>query len=73
MSFAEQLTEELERQGLVLCPVKNITALRQRKEKLRLALNEAGFSIPQGKTLEEWIPYIKEATVNEYTGASNQT
>lgn len=60
MGVAELLAEERERQGLVLCRKKDIEAVRQRKEKLRLALNEAGFSIPPGKTLEEWIPYIEK-------------
>lgn len=34
-------------------------AVKVRKEKLRLALVEAGYPIPEGLNLEEWIPYIK--------------
>mgnify|MGYP003289066688 CR=1 FL=1 len=36
-----------------------IEAIKERKEKLRLALVEAGYAIPAGLNLEEWIPMIK--------------
>ena len=36
-----------------------IEAVKQRKEKLRLALVDAGYAIPAGLNFEEWIPYIK--------------
>lgn len=34
-------------------------AVKERKEKLRLTLVEAGYPIPEGLNLEEWIPYIE--------------
>lgn len=35
------------------------------KEELRIALNEAGFPIPEGLYLEEWLPIIKEVTAHD--------
>lgn len=35
-------------------------AVKARKENLRLALVEAGYQIPEGLNLEEWVPIIKE-------------
>ena len=33
--------------------------IKARKEKLRLALVAAGYPIPEGLSLDEWIPYIE--------------
>lgn len=33
--------------------------IKARKEKLRLALVAAGYHIPEGLSLDEWIPYIE--------------
>lgn len=41
--------------------------IKERKEKLRLALVAAGYPIPEGLSLDEWIPYIKERENHERT------
>ena len=33
--------------------------IKARKEKLRLALVAAGYPIPEGLSIDEWIPYIE--------------
>lgn len=38
---------------------KKTNEVKMRKEKLRVALVKAGYDIPEGLTLEEWIPYIE--------------
>lgn len=38
-----------------------IERVKTSKERLHKALNDAGFNIPEGLTLDEWIPYIERA------------
>ena len=39
--------------------VREFKRVMERKERLRKALVNAGYDIPEGLTLEEWIPYIE--------------
>jgi hypothetical protein len=40
--------------------------IMERKERLRKALVNAGYDIPEGLTLEEWIPYIERGCGHEH-------